>query len=474
MTRGPLHRWLVPWIVAPLAEGLRRPAWTTKRRLGELQWASPDELNARAVTRLRVLAEHAAREVPHYRAFFGDAGLDPSAIRATTDLAHLPITTKVELRNGFPSRTTAGNVPTRRWQKMMTSGSTGRPFEFYWDRQAAPILAGTYHFWLGWAGTTIWHTRVVVASPSYFYNEVNPRGGLRYFVGRALLGERDVSLSSDQVTTKRFRALVDAIAGRGPYFIRGYPRAIASLAAALAEEGRPLVRDPVVVVTFAETVTPANAETIRSAFHCPLVNYYSAWEVPQMAQTCPDNPEVLHVNSERVVLRVVRPDGRDAAPGESGRIVATDLANFVMPFINYSAGDQAVVGSPCPCGRGLPTLARLEGRAGEVIQTVEGREVNGVVLGQFLAFVVGIIPYVWEYQAIQTAPDAVTVTVVPTPRFTSAFQTTLQDALRTFLGPGMAVTVEAVDAIPLEASGKRLIIKPLPAGINVEANGRRR
>ena len=42
-------------------------------------------------------------------------------------------------------------------------------------------------------------------------------------------------------------------------------------------------------------------------------------------------------------------------------VVVTDLANHVMPFINYSAGDLAVAGERCPCGRGMPTLARLDG-----------------------------------------------------------------------------------------------------------------
>jgi hypothetical protein len=86
-----------------------------------------------------------------------------------------------------------------------------------------------------------------------------------------------------------------------------------------------------------------------------------------------------------------------------------------------------------------------------------------VVLGQFLAFVVGIIPYVWEYQAVQTAPATVTLRVVPTPRFDQEFQTSLEGALSEFLGPGMAVRVEPVSTIPLEPSGKRLIIQPLPA-----------
>ena len=44
------------------------------------------------------------------------------------------------------------------------------------------------------------------------------------------------------------------------------------------------------VITFAETLTATNAASIRRAFRCEVVNYYSSWEVPQMAQTCPDNP----------------------------------------------------------------------------------------------------------------------------------------------------------------------------------------
>jgi phenylacetate-CoA ligase len=216
-------------------------------------------------------------------------------------------------------------------------------------------------------------------------------------------------------------------------------------------------------VTFAETLTPANAQHLREVFRCPIVNYYSAWEVPQIAQSCPDHPDLLHVNSERVIARVVRADGTDAAPGEPGRVVVTDLANFVMPFINYFAGDRAIAGPACPCGRGFPTLARLEGRDSEIIETPDGRVISAGALGQLLTFVVGIMPYVWEYQAVHTAPGFVTLRVVTTSRFTSGVQAALERALAEFLGPQVTVTVEPVATIPLEPSGKRLIIKPLAA-----------
>ena len=128
------------------------------------------------------------------------------------------------------------------------------------------------------------------------------------------------------------------------------------------------------MISGGETMTALDADAIGRAFGCRVVNHYGAWEVPHMAQTCPDNPDVMHVNSERVVLRVVREDGRPAAPGTPGRIVVTALDNYVMPFINYEIGDTGVVGGAVLCGRGFPTLARVEGRLGEVIQDPGGAD----------------------------------------------------------------------------------------------------
>jgi phenylacetate-CoA ligase len=461
MTRDEFYRGLVGRVVAPLAERLGLPVWTTMRRLDELQWRSGDELEERAVSRLRPLLEHAARHVPYYRAFLG--GVDPRSIKAFADLARIPITAKPELRAGFPAATTAENLPTSRRQRMMTSGSTGLPFEFYWDRAMLPVLGGTDRFWLGWSKVGPWHTRVVIASPSYFYERVKPPRRLHALVNRLLVGERTENLPADQITTEGFRSLVERLTARGGYFIRSYPGALASLAARLVAEGIELAAYPRAVVALAETLTPANAARLREVFRCPVMNHYSSWEVPHIAHSCPAEPDLLHVNSERVIVRVVRADGADAAPGETGRVVVTDLSNYVMPFINYSAGDLAVAGGRCACGRGMPTLARLEGRDTEMLRTADGREVSSGALGQLLTFVVGIIPYVWEYQAVQVSPDTVVLRVVPTARFAPGFQDTLAREVERFLGPGMRVTVEPVSAIPLEPSGKRMIIKPLVA-----------
>jgi phenylacetate-CoA ligase len=192
-----------------------------------------------------------------------------------------------------------------------------------------------------------------------------------------------------------------------------------------------------------------------------VVNQYAAWEVPHMAQTCPDNPRVFHVNSERAILRVVRDDGRPADPNEPGRIVITALDNYVMPFINYDIGDSGVSGEPCPCGRGFPTLTSVEGRLGEAIRTPGGRIVSPVTLDAVFRFAG---PYVREYQAVQAAADTITLRVVPTSRFTPEIAATLRADLEKRAGAGVTVRLEPVTQIPLEPSGKRLVIKAAIGG----------
>ena len=117
--------------------------------------------------------------------------------------------------------------------------------------------------------------------------------------------------------------------------------------------------------------------------------------------------------------------------------------------------------APCPCGRGFPTLAGVEGRLGEVICTPAGRIVSPVTLdGVFRSRG----DAVREYQAERTAADAITVRVVPTSRFTPEVAAMLRAELAQHAGAGIEVHIEAVAQISPEPSGKRLVIKSPAVG----------
>src|SRR4029079_12763923 len=128
-------RRLLVGVGAPLYELAtgRRP-WTEYRRRCELQWRSPESLDALALERLQRLLRHAAAHVPYSRDAFRRAGVEAAGVRSLDDLTRLPITRKADLRPGFPDAVTADNLPASRRFRTETSGSTGLPFELYTAR----------------------------------------------------------------------------------------------------------------------------------------------------------------------------------------------------------------------------------------------------------------------------------------------------------------------------------------------------
>ena len=67
---------------------LQRNLKLTARELRELQ-----------DSKLRLMVEHAYRNVPYYRTLFNDAGLSPADIRSLDDLPRIPMSTREALQS---------------------------------------------------------------------------------------------------------------------------------------------------------------------------------------------------------------------------------------------------------------------------------------------------------------------------------------------------------------------------------------
>jgi phenylacetate-CoA ligase len=215
---------------------------------------------------------------------------------------------------------------------------------------------------------------------------------------------------------------------------------------------------PKAVLSRGETLTAGSRATIEQAFRRRVADHYATNEVPHLAQSCPEGAAGLHVLGDRVIIRVVRDDGRPAAPGEAGRVLLTDLENHVMPFINYAVGDRAVAGGACACGRGLPVLAALDGREAEVIHLPNGDLLSTFTVDSFMRRHCDVRMY-REYQIVQTARAQIEIRLVPTPELTPQAADRLRQGFEAFLGAGVSISVVEVDEIPWEPSGKRLAVK---------------
>jgi phenylacetate-CoA ligase len=142
-----------------------------------------------------------------------------------------------------------------------------------------------------------------------------------------------------------------------------------------------------------------------------------------------------------------------------------------MPFIRYEVGDRAVASDrACSCGRTYPLLDAVAGRIADYLITPDGSLVSGISLTENFAT---LIPGVEQVQLVQEERDHLTVRIVPAPEFGDVSRAAIQSMVRERFGAAMRHTVEEVERIPQESSGKyRFSICRIPeAGGNGPASG---
>lgn len=120
-----------------------------------------------------------------------------------------------------------------------------------------------------------------------------------------------------------------------------------------------------------ESVPQALRKRAKAFFGVPIEDNYSSTEMGIMALQCKKSGH-YHVMSESLLVEVLDDNGQHCKPGETGRVVVTDLHNFATPLIRYEIADYAEVAKPCACGRGLATLSAIHGRSRNLMTFPDG------------------------------------------------------------------------------------------------------
>jgi len=192
-------------------------------------------------------------------------------------------------------------------------------------------------------------------------------------------------------------------------------------------------------------------EAIERTFHRGVTNRYGCEEVSLIASQC----EVrggLHVNSDCLLVEILDADGHPCAPGEVGRVVVTDLTNRAMPLFRYEVGDMAAWSAqPCPCGRTLPVLEKIEGRVADYVVTRSGEFISGISLTENFALQ---IPGVVQMQIVQEAVDRFVYNIVRDANFAEASVARIAELTRERFGGEVEFETRFVDRIDPEPSGK--------------------
>jgi phenylacetate-CoA ligase len=234
-----------------------------------------------------------------------------------------------------------------------------------------------------------------------------------------------------------------------PGLLYGHAHSLFILAEALAERGVAL--RPRGIVATSMMLLEHERALIERVFAVPVTDRYGCEEVSLIGCECGEH-RGLHLNLEHVHVEFLRDDGTACAAGEDGRIVVTELINLGMPLLRYELGDRGVPSDRrCPCGRGLPLMARVTGRVADFLRALDGSRVAGISL---IERTLTRLPGLAQLQLVQEARERLVVNLVPGPGYGEETAAALIAALRDALGAGMQVELRSVERIPQERSGK--------------------
>jgi phenylacetate-CoA ligase len=420
------------------------------RKEGTLPYYAPVKIRHIQNRRIRAIVKFAHETVPFYRDCMNREKLKPENIKTAADLEMLPLISSNDLAND-PQKFQSTAFKAREMLSLDTSGSTGRYKIVRHDKRALFMARAGRH-----------RTRLVLSEftgKSLGYSEVsvNRHGGtnteiLKFFNDHSWIPGR-VRLKRETARPEHsFETNINVINRLRPDTISGFGSYIGEIYRWAWLHKLPIHR-PKVISYGGDTLQEPDRKIIEKEFRIPVVSTYQACEALNIAFQC-GHGDGFHISLDQTALRIVDSGGRPSHPGEDGEIVISNLINRATVLLNYRLGDWGRLAvAPCPCGRTLPLLSRLQGRANDVVVLTNGEVVHESVILPRLYAVSGVV----QVQVIQQELTRFQIRVVCEPasekgtvcqllseRFLSLVKTTGQ----------VSLDVLRVAGIPNEPSGK--------------------
>jgi len=244
-----------------------------------------------------------------------------------------------------------------------------------------------------------------------------------------------------------------------PDLVHGYGSFLGSFFREALADGL-LTHRPRVVLYHSDAMPAADQALIEQELGAALISSYVAAETLFIAFQC-EAHRGFHIDIDRLALRLVDPDGRPVAPDGRSEVVVSNLTNRATVLLNYRIGDVATLSeAPCPCGRSLPTLDSIDGRANDELLLSDGTALNGIAIMTALERHGGVV----QMQVRQEELRRFVIRAVERADANRDFlATALRRELASLVGGDAAIEVEFLAAIPPEQSGKVRAVVRRPA-----------
>ena len=409
---------------------------------------APEQIREIQERKLRELIRQAYYHVAYYRDLFDQLGLRPADIQSIEDLQKLPLLDKKKIREHLCFDLLSDNHDRKKMLKITTSGSTGEPFVCYVEKDQLEMRWAATLRAMEWTGyrfgdrqARLWHQTIGMSLGQIIRERIDAVFSRRIFIPAYEMSDNNLPRSMEKL--RKFR----------PVLIDGYAESFNFLAHYIKQHGLQGVR-PKGIISSAQTLPDQSRQVIEEAFQCRVFDKYGSREFSGIAYESQGHDGHLVV-AENYIVEILK-EGRPAKPGELGEVVITDLNNRCMPLIRYRIGDLAVApnGLRSPCGRGLPRVGRIEGRAQAIILGANG---NYLPSSLFLHYFKDFDYIIRQFQIVQDSLRRMTLKIVKADRFNDQLFAEILEGLRRYVGAEMEMSVEFVDSIPLVRTGKHQV-----------------
>jgi phenylacetate-CoA ligase len=408
--------------------------------------------------RLQTIVKHAFTNVELFRQRLESRKLLPSDIKSLEDIAKLPFTTKVDLRDTYPFGLFATSL--RDIVRVhASSGTTGKPIVVAYTQDDVNVWTSVMVRSFATCGL---HKGDIIQN-AYGYGLFT--GGLGAHYGAEGIGATVIPISGGN-TDRQLMVMKDfgvtAICCTPTYFLHLVDRA--------SQLGIDLKSLPLRAGVFgAEPWTQSMRKHIESVTNIQAFDIYGLSEIigPGVAIECP-NHDGLHIFEDHFYPEIIDPEtGKVLPDGQEGELVLTTFSKFAMPMIRYRTRDiTSLIPGPCPCGRSLRRMRRI-GRRSDDMLIIRGVNVYPSQIEAVLLEVEGTLPH---YQIILTRDhglDQIEVQVEVTSQVFSdrvgaleALAEKIMDTIERVVGIRIKVTLVEPQTIQRsEGKAKRVIDK---------------
>jgi len=309
--------------------------------------------------RLRTVVRFAYDHSSFYRQRFREAGVAPEDIKELSDVTKLPFTTKIDLRNTYPTGMFC--IP-QDWvvRYHVSSGTTGKPTVVGYTQADIDMWTDS----LARGLTSIGLGRGEVIQVSYGYGLFT--GGLGLHYGAERIGATVLPTSAGS-TERQIELMQDlgstAIACTPSYFL--YLNEVAL-------KMDVSIRDDTKLKVGLFGAEPWSDEARRRIEESTGIKAYDVYGTSEMSGPLCSECHLqngIHIWADLFIIETIDPKtGEQVAEGERGELVVTTLDKWAFPLIRYRIGDLTIVNNePCECGRTHPRIMRILGRTDDMI-----------------------------------------------------------------------------------------------------------